>query len=185
MSYSVCVYCGASEGVAPRFAALADAFGRAAAARGARIVYGGGKLGLMGAVADAAQQAAGEVLGVIPRFLVDREQLNEKVPNILVETMHERKMRMFRESDAFCVLPGGIGTLEEVVETLSWARLDLHSKPIVLLNMEGYWNGLIDLMEGTIAHGFTPESLRHLWTAVDDVEGAFAAIEDRLVTEVG
>src|SRR6185436_9388375 len=130
---SVCVYCGSSESTKPEYHDLATRFGTALAERGLRLVYGGGSIGLMGRCAKAAAAARGEVLGIMPRFLERREIILDEVPHRMVGTMHERKMIMFEESDAFIVLPGGIGTLKEAVETLSWRRLDLHKKPVVFL----------------------------------------------------
>ena len=126
---SVCVYCGSSNLVDPRHLADAESFGKDLAANGMRLVYGGGGVGLMGAVARAAHDAGGRVLGIMPEFLRSREILYDEVETIIVPNMHERKMIMFQESDAFVVLPGGIGTLEEIVELLSWRRLDLHGRP--------------------------------------------------------
>src|ERR1700741_5429999 len=125
---SVCVYCGSSDATKPEYLDLASRFGAALAARGLRLVYGGGAVGLMGRCARAAHEAGGQVLGVMPRFLERREITYEAVQHRMVDTMHERKHIMFEESDAFVVLPGGVGTLEEAVETLSWARLNLHAK---------------------------------------------------------
>jgi uncharacterized protein (TIGR00730 family) len=136
---SVCVYCGSSESTRPEYHDLAARFGEELARRGLRLVYGGGSIGLMGRCAKAAHAAGGDVLGVMPRFLERREIVLDEVPHRMVDTMHERKMIMFNEADAFVVLPGGIGTLEEAVETLSWRRLDLHAKPIVFLAEDDFW----------------------------------------------
>ena len=131
---SVCVFCGSSNAADPDFLASAREFGKILAAEGIRLVYGGGGVGLMGAVAKAAHDDGGKVLGVMPQFLRSREIVYDEVETVMVTSMHERKMLMFERADAFVVLPGGIGTLEEVVELLSWRRLDLHRKPIVFLD---------------------------------------------------
>ena len=131
---SVCVYCASSGGADPEWLAAAVRLGAALAAADLRLVYGGGGVGLMGACASAAQAAGGRVLGVMPRFLISREHAAPTVDTVLVDTMHERKIRMFDEADAFAVLPGAIGTLEEAVELISWRRLGLHAKPIVFYN---------------------------------------------------
>ena len=126
---SICVYCGASDDVQPSYIKLAEELGRELAKRDIRMVYGGGGVGLMGACARAAHESAGDVLGIMPRFLLSKERIYEEVEHRIVDDMHTRKQMMFDESDAFIVLPGGIGTLEEAVEILSWARLGLHAKP--------------------------------------------------------
>lgn len=173
---SICVYCGSSEGTKPEYLDLAARFGDALARRGLRLVYGGGSIGLMGRCARAAFAAGGEVLGVMPRFLERREIVLEEVPHRMVDTMHERKFTMFEESDAFVVLPGGIGTLEEAVETLSWRRLDLHKKPVVFLSEDDFWAPFFTLMQHTIAAKLTPESFNDAVAYVRSVEDCFAAL---------
>lgn len=173
---SVCVYCGSSESTNPAYHDLATRFGTALATRGLRMVYGGGSIGLMGRCAKAAHAGGGEVLGVMPRFLERREIVLESVPHRMVETMHERKMIMFEESDAFVVLPGGIGTLEEAVETLSWRRLDLHKKPVVFLSEDDFWAPFFTLMQHTIAAKLTPESFNGAVAYVRSVEECFAVL---------
>jgi len=128
---SVCVYCGSSFGQKQAYLEQAQKLGTELAAHQIRLVYGGGGVGLMGAVAKSCHDSGGKVLGIMPRFLRGREILYDTVETRVVETMHERKMMMFEEFDAFVVLPGGIGTLEEVIELLSWRRLDLHNKPVI------------------------------------------------------
>lgn len=157
---SVCVYCGSSNTTKPEYLDLASRFGATLARLGIRLVYGGGAVGLMGRVAKAAHEAGGEVLGIMPRFLERREITYEAVPHRMVDTMHERKHIMFEESDAFVVLPGGIGTLEEAVEMLSWRRLDLHKKPIVFLSEDGFWAPFFTLMDHTVEANLTPASFR-------------------------
>lgn len=166
---SVCLYCGSSNDADPRYLAAAAEFGRSVAEAGLRLVYGGGGVGLMGAAAKAAHEAGGKVLGIMPEFLRGRELLFDDVETIVVQNMHERKMIMFEQSDAFVVMPGGIGTLEEIVELLSWRRLDLHDKPVVFANLDGFWDPLFELFEHTIEARLTPPSFRDAWTTVSDI----------------
>ena len=173
---SVCVYCGSSDAVDPAFLTDAYAIGGSFAKAGLKLVYGGGGVGLMGATARGAHAAGGAVLGVIPDFLRGREQPFDDVETVVVGSMHERKMIMFERSDAFVVLPGGIGTLEEIIELLSWRRLDLHQKPIVFYNPGGFWDPLFALLDHTIATGLTPASLRETWKAVDAPEAVVATL---------
>ncbi len=181
---SLCVYCGSRFGGNPAHKAAALALGRGAAARGWRIVYGGGKLGLMGAAAGAARDAGGAVFGVIPDFLVEMEGVLEGVDHKIVDTMHERKMLMFEEADAIVTLPGGIGTLEEVVETVSWARLQLHRKPIILVNVEGYWTPLKAIFDHMVAEGFADEELLSDISVVNNVDDVFTCAEKRTLSAV-
>jgi uncharacterized protein (TIGR00730 family) len=174
---SVCVYCGSSETTKPLYLDLATRFGAALAARGLRLVYGGGAVGLMGRCARAAYEAGGDVLGIMPRFLERREIVFEAVPHRMVETMHERKHIMFDESDAFVVLPGGIGTLEEAVETLSWRRLELHRKPVVFLSEDDFWDPFFALMQHTIEANLTPASFHEAVKNVRSIKECFAALE--------
>lgn len=178
---SLCIYCGSRSGKDPAFAEAAIAIGKEAAKRGCRVVYGGGKLGLMGATAGAARDANGAVFGVIPDFLVELEGILEGVDHKVVDTMHERKMLMFEESDAILTLPGGIGTLEELIEVLSWARLSLHKKPIVVLNLKNFWAPLKQLFEHIVGEGFADKDLLNDVCFVDTVEEVFPAIEADLV----
>ena len=157
---SICVFCGSSSAVDHHYFELAAATGRAIAAQGYRLVYGGGGVGLMGATAKAAFEAGGEVLGVIPRFLLSKEVVYEDVPHHIVEDMATRKQIMYDEADAFIVLPGGIGTLEEAVEVMSWLRMKLHSKPTVFIDQDDYWEPMITLFTHTIDAKFSPEWLR-------------------------
>jgi uncharacterized protein (TIGR00730 family) len=173
---SICVYCGSSETTKPEYLDLASRFGAALAARGLRMVYGGGSVGLMGRCAKAAHAAGGDVLGIMPRFLERREITLADVPHRMVDTMHERKMIMFQESDAFVVLPGGIGTLEEVVETLSWRRLDLHQKPVVFLSEDDFWAPFFTLVQHTIDAKLTPPSFSGAMAHVNSIEACFEAL---------
>jgi len=145
---SVCVYCGSSVGADPAFLAAARGFGQILGRERVRLVYGGGGIGLMGALAHAAMDAGGEVTGIIPEFLVAREHAYEGARDVVVtRDMHERKRTMFERADAFVALPGGIGTLEELVEQLSWLQLGQHRKPVLALNINGFWNPLLALLD--------------------------------------
>lgn len=173
---SVCVYCGSSNDVDRTFLDTATYVGEAIARAGLKFIYGGGGLGLMGAAARGAHTQGGKVLGIIPNFLKGREQPFEDVETVVVSNMHERKMMMFQQSDSFMVLPGGIGTLEEIVELLSWRRLDLHRKPIVFLNQNGFYEPLFALFDHTVAAGFTPADFSNAWRSVDLAEQVVPAI---------
>jgi uncharacterized protein (TIGR00730 family) len=164
---SVCVYCGSSNAADPAFLQAAFEIGGDFARAGLKLVYGGGGVGLMGATARGAHEAGGQVLGIIPEFLRGREQPFDDVETVIVTSMHERKMLMFERSDAFVVLPGGIGTLEEIIELLSWRRLDLHRKPIVFHNPGGFWDPLFALLQHTIDQGLTPPSLVDCWRVAE------------------
>ena len=144
---TVCVYCGSSAGTNPRFIEAASAFGKILAENGIRLVYGGGSNGLMGAVANGVLDHGGSVTGIIPEFLNSRERMLTRVQELVVTPdMHERKRLMFERSDAFVALPGGIGTLEELVEQLTWQQLGRHSRPVLLANIDGFWEPLLALM---------------------------------------
>ncbi|MEA2606716.1 MAG: hypothetical protein QOI00_1473 [Chloroflexota bacterium] len=167
---SICVFCGASSGHDPRYAAAATLTGETLARGGIRVVYGGGRLGLMGSLADAALAAGGEVVGVIPRGLVDRELAHPGLTElVIVETLHERKAEMARLADGFIALPGGLGTLEEMAEVLSWAQLDLHTKPIGLLDVGGYFDALGTFLDHAVAEGFIAERHRRMLLRDDDL----------------
>ena len=178
---SVCLYCGSSNDADPAFLAAAGEVGRHFAANGVRLVYGGGGVGLMGAAARAAHGAGGRVLGIIPEFLTDREGVYGAVETVVVRDMPTRKLRMFEESDAFVVLPGGIGTLEEIIELLSWKRLNLHRKPVVFLNIQGFWDPLFELFRHTIDARLTPETFTRAYIAVDRVEAILPSLESQTV----
>jgi uncharacterized protein (TIGR00730 family) len=145
---SICVYCASGPGKNPVFMEAAKSFGRVLAEQGIRLVYGGGSVGLMGAVADAVLDHGGTVTGVIPEFLVNREHMLGRVQErVITRDMHERKRVMFERADAFVALPGGVGTLEELVEQLTWAQLGRHKKPILILNIEKFWDPLCALLD--------------------------------------
>lgn len=153
---SLCVFCGSNPGNHPRYVQLATDLGRDIAEHKYRLVYGGGGLGLMGAVAKAAHHNDGDVLGIMPEFLQDVEGAYKEVPHRIVSDMHTRKKQMYEESDAFIILPGGIGTLEEAVEIMSWMRLDLHEKPIIFLDNDDYWTPMLSLIDHIVDTGFSP-----------------------------
>ncbi len=178
---SICVYCGSRPGTDPIFKESAILIGKEAAKRGCRIVYGGGKLGLMGACAGAARDAGGDVFGVIPDFLVELEGILDGVDHKIVDTMHERKMLMFEESDAILTLPGGIGTLEELIEVLSWARLALHRKPIIILNIKDFWRPLEELFHHIVELEFADKELLTDVCFVDRIEDVFPTAEKQML----
>ncbi len=163
---SVGLFCGSSEGADPAFMQDAAAFGRILATADVRLVYGGGAIGLMGACAREVIAHGGRVLGVIPDFLRLPEVAYEAAELVVVPSMHERKAVMFREADAFVVMPGGVGTLEEAIELLSWARLNLHVKPMVFRNANEFWSPLFDLIDHTIREGFTPPQFHRAFGVV-------------------
>ena len=178
---SLCVYCGSRPGSDPAFEKAAIQIGQQAAKRDVRIVYGGGKMGLMGATAGAARDAGGKVFGVIPDFLVELEGILEGVDHKIVNNMHERKMLMFEESDAILTLPGGIGTLEELIEVLSWARLGLHKKPLIVFNINGFWSPLRDLLHHVVENNLADRALLDDLTFVDSVDAVFEAANAQML----
>lgn len=184
---SICVYCGSAFGNDSGFRELAHQLGTLIGQRGMRLVYGGGAVGLMGVTARAAKDNTPEngpkILGVIPRFLADREVAFDDIDPVLVDNMHERKAIMYHESDAFVVLPGGIGTLEEAIEVLSWARLELHQKPVIFIDHLGFWKPMIDLLHHVIEAGFAPPHLENLWTEKPDARSALDWIEAHLAAQ--
>jgi len=159
--FSVCVYCGSRPGADPAFAQAARAIGSLMGQRGGQLVYGGGRAGLMGLVADAALGAGAKVVGVIPQALVERELGHQGLTELhVVQTMHERKQLMAERSDAFLALPGGIGTLEELFEVWTWRQLGYHDKPVGLLNVAGYYDAFLSFLDHTVAEGFLRQSNR-------------------------
>ena len=175
---SVCLFCASSDSADAAFLSAAAEFGRILAGEGVRLVYGGGGIGLMGAAAKACHAAGGEVLGVMPEFLERRELVYDKVETVVVRTMHDRKRIMFDQSDA--VFPGGIGTLEEVVELLSWRRLGLHAKPIVFLDQDAFWRPFFDLVQHTVDARLTPSWACDMWCSVSHVREVLPAIREEL-----
>ena len=175
---SLCVYCGSALGVDSRIAEAARDLARLLAARHIRLIYGGARIGLMGTLADAALAAGGEVVGIIPGHL-DKTELGHRGATelIVVDSMHERKYMMFEESDAFAILPGGLGTLDETFEMLTWRKLGLHDKPIILVDVAGYWRPLLGLIDHVIGQGFAAPTDRDLYKVVSTVEELVAAVE--------
>lgn len=174
---ALCIYCGASQNVDPRHLEKADELGRVTAQKGVDLVYGGGHSGMMGAAADGALAAGGRVIGIIPEHLKDREAAHTGVTEmIVVDSMHVRKQKMFERSDAFCVLPGGLGTLDETFEIITWKQLGLHDKPIILLNLYGFWDPLMEMVQRQVQGGYLHDDPNYLFSLVDDIEGVFAAI---------
>jgi len=174
----ICVFCGASPGRRTGYADLATAVGAGLAARGIGVVYGGGRVGLMGALADSALAAGGEVVGVIPRGLVDRELAHPRLSELLVvESLHERKAMMAERADAFIALPGGLGTLEELAEVTSWAQLELHAKPIGLLDIDGYWSPLLAWLDHAVQERFVAPAHRDLLIRADDLDDLLRAFD--------
>ena len=171
----LCVFCGASPGGDPGYVALAASVGEGLARRGIGVVFGGSRVGMMGAVADAALAAGGEVIGVIPRRLVDREVAHRGLTELrIVETLHERKAGMAALADGFIALPGGLGTLEELAEVASWAQLSLHTKPIGLLGRVGYWDHLLRWLDHAVEEGFLAPANRALVQQDADLETLLA-----------
>jgi uncharacterized protein (TIGR00730 family) len=174
---ALCVYCGSSTGVSREHVAAAAELGRQAARRGVRIIFGGGRVGLMGVLADAALAAGGRVTGIIPAHLRARELGHGDVREVeIVDSMHSRKMRMFELSDAFCILPGGLGTLDETFEIVTWKQLGLHDKPILLVNLDGYWDPLLRLIDHQVAAGYVRRRHAQLFSVVGRVAEVFEAI---------
>ena len=181
-AFSICVYCGSRPGLSPHFAETARAVGQWIGAQGGQLVYGGGRAGLMGEVANATLAAGGRVIGVIPRTLVEREHAHRGCTELhIVETMHERKRLMAEHADAFLALPGGIGTFEELFETWTWRQLGYHNKPLGLLNQDGYYNDLLTFVRHSIASGFMDQGQ---WALIDTDRDAPALLK-RLVTAAG
>jgi uncharacterized protein (TIGR00730 family) len=165
----ICVFCGASPGARPGYRRATEERARLLGARGIGVVYGGGGVGLMGALADAVLAEGGEITGVIPRSLVHREIAHRDVPDMrLVASMHERKALMAELADAFVALPGGIGTLEELFEVYTWAQLGLHQKPCALLNVEGYYDGVADFLAHAVQERFLRQETRELLMVESD-----------------
>jgi uncharacterized protein (TIGR00730 family) len=183
---SVCVYCGSGKGLDKRFAEAAAALGRMLAGSGFRLVYGGGGNGLMGETARAALDCGGFVIGVIPENLVTLEHPFEDISElIVVRTLHQRKMLMFEQADAFIALPGGLGTLEELIEQLTWAQLGHHQKPIILLNTAGYWDLLLELIDKMRRETFIRQGLSPKFSVAQTIEEVGAILRGAVVPEAG
>lgn len=167
---SLAVFCGSRVGSNPQYAEAGRALGLGLAKAGIRLVYGGGRIGIMGIVADAVLESGGEVLGVIPDFLKQWEVEHQGVQEMVItHSMHERKTRLYDESDAFLTMPGGLGTFDETFEIVTWKQLRLHDKPILLCNIDGWADRMIAMIEHTVEDGFAAPSARHLIEVLDDV----------------
>lgn len=174
---SLCVFCGSKTGAVPAYEAHARELGRLMAEKGVRLVYGGGGIGLMGVLATAVLEAGGHVTGVIPDFLMAYEVGDPGVTDLIVTaSMHERKSVMFDRSDGVVVLPGGLGTLDETFEIITWKQLQQHAKPVVILNSAGYWTPLQAMVDAIIANGFAHPKVKDLYTVVDTPAAVFPAL---------
>ncbi len=180
----ICVFCGSGPGRNPAYVAAAQTLGRSVADAGIGLVYGGGSLGLMGETAKAVLAAGGRVTGIIPSFLTDREQMLKDAQELIVtKDMHERKMLMFERSDAFVALPGGIGTLEELVEQLTWSQLGQHAKPIVLVDVDGFWKPFLTLIEHMRDEAFIRAGLDVRFRVVADAADVVKTVQAMAPTE--
>ncbi|MDP2122069.1 MAG: TIGR00730 family Rossman fold protein [Hoeflea sp.] len=177
---SICVYCGSQPGRNPAYKAAAQTLGRAMAEAGIDLVYGGGTKGIMGAVADAVMSSGGKAIGIIPEFLMDKEASRHSLGQLselhVTRDMHERKHMMFERSDAFVTLPGGIGTLEEIIEIMTWAQLGRHTKPMVLANINGFWDPLNALLAHMTGEGFIHTAHLVKPMVINDAAGIVPAI---------
>ena len=176
---SLAVFCGSRRGKSKLYYVTAKQLGEEMVMRGIDLVYGGGSTGIMGELANTLLKNGGKVTGVIPHFLHEREVGNENVTELIkVDTMHVRKQTMYDRAEGFVILPGGLGTLEECFEVISWKQLKLHKKPIILLNVGGCWNNLNSLVESIVEAEFVHEDVNELFTIVDDVKGVFSALDE-------
>ena len=175
--YSIAVYCGSRVGASPAYADAARDLGRGMVARGVDLVFGGGSAGIMGELADTILRGGGKVTGVIPHFLDELEVGHKNVTELIrVDNMHIRKATMFSRADAFVILPGGLGTLEEFFEVVAWKQLNLHKKPIVVLNVSGCWSRLTELTNDIVMAGFAHENIANLYSMVETVDDIFRVI---------
>lgn len=175
---SLCIYCGSSNNVSPAHQDAAKRFGTMLGEQKIRLVFGGGQVGLMGIAADAALAAGGEVIGIIPYHLHDVEVGHKGVTELIVTgSMHERKQKMFELSDAFVVLPGGLGTMDETFEILTWKQLKLHDKPVILVDNDGYWTPFLDLVDHIVGNGFAGDHVKKFFTTVPTVDDVLPAIK--------
>ena len=178
MASAIGVFCGSSSRVGDAHRRAAAELGTAIAARGVRLVYGGGRIGLMGVLADAAIAAGGQVVGVIPEFLRGLEVAHAGLTELrIVPTMHDRKRVMFELADAFAVLPGGFGTLDEMIEIVTWRQLGLHDKPVIVVDVDGFWRPLRALIAAIVGQGFAHPEHANLLTIVPSVEDVFATLQ--------
>ncbi len=178
--FSVCVFCGSRMGTDPAFEVAATSLGRALAEAGMRLVYGAGDVGLMGAVANGAQAAGGQTFGVIPVHLLQKEVGKRDLSTfVITENMHERKKVMFMNADAFVTLPGGAGSLDELFEVLTWRQLELHKKPVYLLDIKGYWQPLLKMVDHMVASGFADIAFRKNLIVVENVPELMARLAEK------
>ena len=183
---SVCVYCGSSNKVDERYKNTARAVGTALAQQKYRVVYGGGHVGLMGLMADAALKAGGEIIGIIPEHIRAREVQHTGLTELhVVDSMHTRKQMMWEKSDSFVILPGGFGTLDETFEILTWRQLGLHEKPVIIYNEHGFWTPLLGLIDHMLASGFVPPSNRLFYTIANTPEELLAQLAATPVAVAG
>jgi uncharacterized protein (TIGR00730 family) len=175
---SICVFCGSNAGAQPAYVETAEAVGRGLARRGVRVVYGGARVGMMGALADAARSAGGDVVGVMPQAIFDREVGHTGLDDLrVVGSMHERKALMAELSDAFIALPGGVGTLEELFEVYTWAQLGIHEKPLGLLDVAGYYRPLVAFLDHAVREQFVRPSTRSMLAVGEELDDLLAAFE--------
>ncbi|MDG2473666.1 MAG: TIGR00730 family Rossman fold protein [Paracoccaceae bacterium] len=176
---SICVFCGSRDGSNVKYTQAAKELGQLMAKQKFSLVYGGGNVGLMGSIASESQKKNNEVLGVIPNHLMEKEVGEKSLNNLVItKNMHERKMLMYKKSDAFIILPGGVGTLDEFFETLTWAQLNIHKKPIILLNIGDFWNPLINLLNHQIKLGFVNITINKLFVTVSTPKEAINYLLD-------
>lgn len=181
IQHSICVFCGSRQGSNPAFIETANALGDRLAKNNWRLVYGAGDVGLMGAVARSAQEGGADTFGVIPTHLMRREVGKTDLTRfVITEDMHERKKVMFMNSDAVVILPGGPGTLDEFFEVLTWRQLGLHDKPIMVVNIDGFWTPLLELLKHQVSLGFADESLLSFFDVVTSVDALMAALATKL-----
>lgn len=177
MTTSICVFCGSQYGSDPRYRTAASQLGQLAGAAKLDVIYGGGHVGLMGAVADAAIAAGGRVIGLIPERLLEREVGHRAISELIVtRDMFDRKAQMISRSGAFVILPGGLGTLDELLEVVTLRQLGYHDKPIILVNLGGYWDPLIALVDRVVEHNFAAPNARTLYRIVDSIEEVLPAL---------
>ncbi|HZC57723.1 MAG TPA: TIGR00730 family Rossman fold protein [Xanthobacteraceae bacterium] len=184
---AVCVYCGSSQGSDPAFAEAARTLGKTLAQNGVRLVYGGGSVGMMGTLAKAVLAHGGKVTGIIPEFLTGKERPRPLTDDMIVtRDMHERKRKMFEHADAFVALPGGVGTLEELVEQLTWAQIGQHKKPVLLANIKGFWEPFRELIDHMDKHGFIYSGLNHNLLMADKIKDILPRLREaaRNVSEI-
>ncbi|WP_120496263.1 TIGR00730 family Rossman fold protein [Kiloniella sp. EL199] len=175
---SICIYCGSSNAVSEKHLASANQLGKLAAENNIEVIYGGGRVGSMGQVADGALAHNGKVTGIIPEYL-DKFEVGHKEVNelIVVDSMHTRKMAMFERSDAFCILPGGLGTLDEFFEIATWKQLGMHDKPIIIINLENFWTPLLELINHQISAGYLRQNPDDIYSIVNNIDDVFTRIQ--------